>query len=80
MTLLYDRADARNNEVTPTFTVVSTATHDRAWWTAEVARTGTDWRSLTDAVLEVLVSDRDRLPHVPRADQGIAAADTHPSL
>jgi hypothetical protein len=56
MTLLHDRADARNTEVTPTFTVVSTAAHDRAWWTAEVARTGTDWRSLTDAVLEVLVS------------------------
>jgi hypothetical protein len=56
MTLLHDRADARNSEVTPTFTVVSTAAHDRAWWTAEVARTGTDWRSLTAAVLEVLVS------------------------
>ena len=56
MTLLHDRADAGNSEVTPAFTVVSTAAHDRAWWTAEVARTGTDWRSLTDAVLEVLVS------------------------
>jgi hypothetical protein len=56
MTLLHDRADARNSEVTPTFTVVSTAAHDRAWWTVEVARTGTDWRSLTAAVLEVLAS------------------------
>ena len=29
---------------------------DRAGWAAEVAHTGTDWRSLADAVLEVLVS------------------------
>jgi hypothetical protein len=29
---------------------------DRAWWAAEAARSGTDWRSLGDAVLEVLVS------------------------
>src|SRR5262245_52685303 len=29
---------------------------DHASWAAEAARTGTDWRSLTAAVLEVLVS------------------------
>jgi hypothetical protein len=29
---------------------------DRAWWAAEAERTGTDWRSLADAVLEALVS------------------------
>jgi hypothetical protein len=29
---------------------------DRAWWAAEAARTGADWRSLADAVLEALVS------------------------
>jgi len=29
---------------------------DRDWWVAEAARTGTDWRSLADAVLGALVS------------------------
>ena len=29
---------------------------DQDWWVAEAARTGTDWRSLADAVLEALVS------------------------
>jgi hypothetical protein len=56
MHTIRDCADVRNGEVTRTFTVVSTAAHDRAWWAAEAVRTGTDWRSLTDAVLEVLVS------------------------
>jgi hypothetical protein len=55
MTLLHDCADARNSEATPTF-IVGTAAHDRAWWAAEAARTGTDWRSLADAALEALVS------------------------
>jgi hypothetical protein len=31
-------------------------TRDRDWWAAEATRTGTDWRSLADAVLEALVS------------------------
>jgi hypothetical protein len=36
--------------------VTATLLRDRAWWAAEAARTGTDWRSLGDAALEVLVS------------------------
>src|SRR5262245_54516466 len=56
MTLLDDRADARNSAVAPTFTVVSPTGHDRIWWAAEAARTGTDWRSLADAALEAVAS------------------------
>src|SRR5438552_2154218 len=36
--------------------VIAQRPRDHAWWAEEAARTGTDWRSLTDAVLEVLVS------------------------
>jgi hypothetical protein len=35
---------------------VGTAANDRTWWAAEAPRIGTDWRSLGDAVLAVLVS------------------------
>jgi hypothetical protein len=56
MTSLHDRADARNSEVTPTFTVVSTAAHDRAWWTEESARGGTGWPAIIDAALEIMVA------------------------
>jgi hypothetical protein len=56
MTLLHDRAEARNSEVAPTFTVVSTAAHDRAWWAEEASRACTDWLSVIDAALEMLVA------------------------
>jgi hypothetical protein len=35
---------------------LSARVRDRTWWATEAVRTGTDWRSLADAVLEVLVS------------------------
>jgi hypothetical protein len=56
MTLLNDRAEARNSEVTPAFTVVSTAAHDRAWWAEEASCAGTDWPSVVAAALELLVA------------------------
>jgi hypothetical protein len=63
MTLLDDRADARNSQVglgdKADFTILTDIEkfeRDRIWWAAEAVRTGTDWRSLADAVLEALVS------------------------
>jgi hypothetical protein len=63
MTLLLDRAEARNRNVDlgdeaglTILTDIEKADRDRAWWAAEAARTGTDWRSLADAVLEMLVA------------------------
>jgi hypothetical protein len=63
MTMLHDRAEARNRNVglgdEAGFTVlthIEKLDRDRAWWAAEAARTGTDWRSLADAALEALVS------------------------
>jgi len=63
MTLLDDRADARNSQVglgdEVDFTILTDSEkleRDRIWWAAEAVRTGTDWRSLADAVLEALVS------------------------
>jgi hypothetical protein len=63
MTLLHDRAEARNRNVglggkagLTVLTDIEKFDRDCAWWAAEAARTGTDWRSLGDAVLEVLVS------------------------
>jgi hypothetical protein len=63
MTLLDDRADARNSQVVlgdeadfAILTDFEKLERDRAWWAAEAMRTGTDWRSLADAVLEALVS------------------------
>jgi hypothetical protein len=63
MTLLDDRADARNSPLAlgdeADFTIltdIEKLERDRTWWTAEAVRTGTDWRSLADAVLEALVS------------------------
>jgi hypothetical protein len=49
-------ADARNSEVAPTFTLVSTAAHDRAWWAEEASRASTDWPSVVAAALELLVA------------------------
>ena len=56
-------ADTRNRNVglgdEAGFTVlldIERLHRDRDWWVAEAARIGTDWRSLTAAVLEVLVS------------------------
>lgn len=63
MTLLYDCAQARNRSVDlgdevglPVRAEIEKLVRDRAWWAAEAARAGTDWRSLAEAVLEVLVS------------------------
>jgi hypothetical protein len=56
MNFVHDRAEARNSEVTPTFTVVSTAAHERAWWAEEAACAGTDWPSVVGAALELLVA------------------------
>src|SRR5262245_43207079 len=63
MTLLDDRADARNSQVVlddeADFTILSDIEkleRDRTWWAAEAVRTGTDWQSLGDAMLEALVS------------------------
>jgi hypothetical protein len=63
MTLLHDRAEARNRNVglgdeagLTVLTDIEKFDRDRAWWAAEAARTGTDWRSLADAALEALVS------------------------
>jgi hypothetical protein len=53
---LTSSADARNSEVAPTFTVVSTAAHDRAWWAEEASRASTDWPSVVAAALELLVA------------------------
>jgi hypothetical protein len=44
--------------ITTTTTPLSnfgTAANDRTWWAAEAARVGTDWRSVADDLLEVLV-------------------------
>src|SRR5262249_16934628 len=63
MTLLDDRADARNSQVglgdEVDFTIltdIEKLERDRIWWAAEAVRTGTDWQSLADAVLEALLS------------------------
>jgi len=56
MHAIRDCADARNSEVTPTFTVVSTAAHDRDWWAEEVVRTGTDWSDVVGAALEMMIA------------------------
>src|SRR5262245_23880638 len=63
MTLLDDRADARNSQVVlddeADFTIltdIEKLERDRTWWAAEAVRTGTDWQSLGDAMLEALVS------------------------
>jgi hypothetical protein len=53
---LTSSADARNSEVALTFTVVSTAAHDRAWWAEEASRASTDWPSVVAAALELLVA------------------------
>jgi hypothetical protein len=56
-------ADTRNRNVglgdeagLTFFTDIEKLDRDRAWWAAEAARAGTDWRSLADAVLEALLS------------------------
>jgi hypothetical protein len=36
--------------------IVSTAAHDRAWWTAAAARTRTSWAGVVDAALEMMVA------------------------
>jgi hypothetical protein len=63
MTLLHDRAEARNSNVglgdeagLTVLTDIEKFDRNRAWWAAEAARTRTDWRSLADAALEALVS------------------------
>jgi hypothetical protein len=63
MTNLTFSADTRNRNVglgeeagLKVLLDIETLQRDRAWWAAEAARTGTDWRSLADAVLEALVS------------------------
>jgi hypothetical protein len=49
------RADARNSEATPTFTVLSTPANDRSWWADEALRAGTDWSGVIEAALEMIV-------------------------
>src|SRR5262245_18228407 len=63
MTSLQHRAEARNgnvglgNEVgLPVHADIEKLDRVRTWWAAEATRTITDWRSLVDAVLEVLIS------------------------
>jgi len=63
MTSLHHRAEARNgnvglgNEVgLPVHADIEKLDRVRTWWAAEATRTSTDWRSLVDAVLEVLIS------------------------
>jgi hypothetical protein len=63
MTLLDDCADARNSQVGlggeadfTSLTDIEKLERDPTWWAAEAVRTGTDWRSLADVVLEALVS------------------------
>src|SRR5262245_17091249 len=56
MTFVHERADARNNEVAPAFTVVSTAAHDRAWWVGEAASARTDWSGVVETALERMVA------------------------
>lgn len=58
-----ERADTRNRNVglgdgagLTVLLEIERLDRDRTWWAAEAARTGTDWRSLVDAVLEALVS------------------------
>jgi chitodextrinase len=34
--------------------VVGTPTHDRAWWTEEAGRVGSDWRGIVESHLAVL--------------------------
>src|SRR5262245_4988766 len=56
MTFVHERAEARNNEVASTFTVVSTAAHDRAWWAGEAASAGTDWSGVVETAVELMVA------------------------
>ena len=35
--------------------IVAEPIHDRAWWTEECARVGTDWLAVVDAALEMMV-------------------------
>jgi hypothetical protein len=54
MDTYHARADDRNSEATPTFTVLSTPAHDRAWWADEALRAGTDWPGVIEAALEMI--------------------------
>src|SRR5262245_37895505 len=56
MTFVQERAEARNNEVAPTFSVASTAAHDRAWWAGETASAGTDWSGVVETALDLMVT------------------------
>src|SRR5262245_32220232 len=63
MTLLDDRADARNSQVALSdeadFTIlpdIEKLERDRSWWTAEAVRIGTDWASVVDAALELMIA------------------------
>jgi hypothetical protein len=63
MFAISERADTRNRNVglgdgagLTVLLEIERLDRDRTWWAAEAARTGTDWRSLVDAVLEALVS------------------------
>src|SRR5262249_37198487 len=38
------------------FAAVSTAVHDREWWTEEAVRAGTDWSGLVAAALEMMIA------------------------
>jgi hypothetical protein len=56
MDTYHARAEARNTEVTPTFSVVSTAAPDRAWWAEEASCAGTDWASVVETAIELLLA------------------------
>jgi hypothetical protein len=50
---LSSRAEARNSEVSHTFTI---ATYDRAWWAEEAASAGTHWSGVVEAAVKMMVA------------------------